>query len=652
MTAMTSTDFEVLTNDARSTASWNVVEGSVSGLQAEVALERDVMAFPADDVKAVLSVVAPRVDDSHRAPLRLVAVLDKSGSMNGEKIRLVKQTMIFMLRYLSDKDALGVVEYGSDVKVVAPLTLCDQDGRTRLQHAIERIQISGQTNLSGGLIKGLELHKDNPRHVAAEAPKQPVKVGNTYRRMTPEEAKDKVERGEHFGHPEAAMPSDAERVHEWTMALRFAPEDQKLVKKVVFKLHETFRDPVVEVTTAPFELKRFGWGTFMVKVVIHLQDGRQVETSHMLCFDKPETFRTVLLPLRSPEATGRSESFWGLCGKSSTDQGSEFTVETREFLVETREAVVRSTFLFTDGHANMGITKTEDLCQAASGLLGELKEYKSSISTFGFGADHNADMLRCLADTTTDGTYSHVESEDQIAEAFGEALGGLLSTTHQNVSLMLQLAPNVTFSRAYSSFKPTVEHGVVTLELGDLFSEERRDILVSLRLPDSTSAEGRLEAIGRLEARGFSVISKRSETSSKAVMIERRAVVEKSQMNHQVELHWNRYVTNEALENARMVADRGDLKQAREILDAASVTLGASPLVINGDPICLGLLSDLQDCLGDLQHRDDYFQKGSKKMAMIQGMHAKQRATHGANTSMYTNAVMKEYRAAFKMGIA
>jgi len=115
-----------------------------SPLYPQVALERDVMAFPADDVKAVLSVVAPRVDDSHRAPLRLVAVLDKSGSMNGEKIRLVKQTMIFMLRYLSDKDALGVVEYGSDVKVVAPLTLCDQDGRTRLQHAIERIQISGQ----------------------------------------------------------------------------------------------------------------------------------------------------------------------------------------------------------------------------------------------------------------------------------------------------------------------------------------------------------------------------------------------------------------------------------------------------------------------------------------------------------------------------
>ena len=137
--------------------------------------------------------------------------------------------------------------------------------------------------------------------------------------------------------------------------------------------------------------------------------------------DLPHRAAAIAQPLKQQVEVSR---FGALCGKSSTDQGSEFTVETREFLVETREAVVRSTFLFTDGHANMGITKTEDLCQAASGLLGELKEYKSSISTFGFGADHNADMLRCLADTTTDGTYSHVESEDQIAEVFGEALGG------------------------------------------------------------------------------------------------------------------------------------------------------------------------------------------------------------------------------------
>ena len=45
-----------------------------------------------------------------------------------------------------------------------------------------------------------------------------------------------------------------------------------------------------------------------------------------------------------------------------------------------------------------------------------------------------------LAKDTSDGTYSHVESEDMIAEAFGEALGGLLSTTHQSHRLQLEMS--------------------------------------------------------------------------------------------------------------------------------------------------------------------------------------------------------------------
>ena len=84
-----------------------------------------------------------------------------------------------------------------------------------------------------------------------------------------------------------------------------------------------------------------------------------------------------------------------------------------------------------DGLANEGIRDTAGICSAATNMLTELRNCRSTISTFGFGANHNAEMLRQLADTA-EGTYSHVESEDQIAEAFGEALGGLLSTTHQH----------------------------------------------------------------------------------------------------------------------------------------------------------------------------------------------------------------------------
>mmetsp|Transcript_43719 Transcript_43719/g.81562 ORF Transcript_43719/g.81562 Transcript_43719/m.81562 type:complete len:656 (-) Transcript_43719:233-2200(-) len=653
----TTASYEVVTNDAQSTLDgWSVVEGSGTAaeagedrLRAEVALERDVVPFAAGELKAVLSVVAPHGNegnDDKQAPLHLVAVLDKSGSMGGEKIRLVKQTMVFMLRYLSERDSLGIVEYGSDVKVAAPLTRCDSDGRARLKQAIERIQINGQTNLSGGLLKGLELHKTKPQHAGSSAGpmQQAVQVGNTYKRLPDQEAELRAARGEHFGRSDMPMPSDAERVHEWTMALRFArPEEQSLVKKVVFQLHETFRDPVVEVTTPPFELTRMGWGTFEVHATLYLHDGRELKVSHMLSFDRPETFRTVLLPLVQPQQSSGAwqERFWDLCGSSSADASGELNLP----------AVVRSTFLFTDGHANMGCKDTAGICAAASAMLRELGGCKSSISTFGFGSDHNADMLQQLADAG-EGTYSHVQSEDQIAEAFGEALGGLLSTTHQNVSLCLQLAPGVSLARAYTTFPvvPEADNRVV-VEVGDLFAEERRDILVSLNLPADTNES--LRAIGGLEVRGFSVLKTRSESQSKALMLERRDQAEAVEAHEQVQRHWNRHVTNEALEKARAAAGKGNLKEAQVIIDAATNTLGSSALVQRGDAVSLGLLSDLQECRADLSHQDQYMHVGSKKMAMMQAMHSKQRAANGVDMSVeYSNMKMKSTRAAFKMSIA
>merc|ERR1719254_251947 len=111
-------------------------------------------------------------------------------------------------------------------------------------------------------------------------------------------------------------------------------------------------------------------------------------------------------------ATGHEERF----GARATEQE------------DTEMAVVRSTFLFTDGLANVGITKSDELCSAAQALLGELAGRRCSVSTFGFGADHNADLLQGLAEVGS-GIYSYVDSEDRIGEAFGEALGGLLSTT-------------------------------------------------------------------------------------------------------------------------------------------------------------------------------------------------------------------------------
>lgn len=322
---------------------------------------------------------------------------------------------------------------------------------------------------------------------------------------------------------------------------------------------------------------------------------------------------------------------------------------------EEEAGVVRSTFLFTDGLANVGITQPEELCAVAQAALGELGDRRSSFSTFGFGKDHNADLLQRLAELG-EGIYSYVEDQDKIGEAFGEALGGLLSTTHQNVCLSLDLAPGVGFSQAFTSFP--VEGPVagdvagartVRVDIGDLFAEERRDILVSLILPDA-AAEGP-QVLGQLRSRGFSVLARRTEVADPvSLTVERRADADLEGPCHmQVERHRNRHLATEALEAGRAAAQGGDLKGARRLLMAALEGLSASPLTVQGDAVCVGLLTDLNECVADLEHEQRYREYGSKKMNCMMGAHMKQRSCFGQDFSeQYSNVQMRSMKAAFK----
>lgn len=603
-------------------------------LRLEVATERPFAAASATQFQAVLSIVAPPDTTQVRAPLRLVAVLDKSGSMQGEKLRLVAQTMRFMLQHLSERDALGLVEYDTRVNVLAPLTRCDVDGRQRLEQALGKLRAGSQTNLSGGLLRGFELHSEGVRETTAAPPMQRLCFGNTYRRLSEEEARTRASDG--VGPP----PAGYERIHEWTMELRFeSSEDAARVQRVVYKLHPTFAQPVVDGGEAPaFRLSRLGWGTFPLGATLHLDDGRILELEHELSFERRENFKTLVLPLRIPGAPSALDAD---APQADADD----------------MAAVRSTFLFTDGLANHGITKTEDICAAVSGALAELGERQCSLSTFGFGADHSADLLQGLADAGS-GIYSYVENEDMIGTAFGEALGGLLSTTHQNVRLSLDLLPGTSFLRAHTSYSVSTSGGdgggqVLTVELEDLFADERRDILVDLALPVA-AAEGP-QHLGSLRARGFSVFERRSEEVAPLdLVVERRAdlgAIEEEKRHPQVERHRNRGIMTDALAAARNVARNGDLAGARQCLESASEALGRSPLTLRGDAACLGFVADVHECRADLRSREEYIEKGSKKMACMQGSHSKQRVCGGQSFSAaYRNATTRSVGEAFSKG--
>jgi putative Ca2+/H+ antiporter (TMEM165/GDT1 family) len=72
---------------------------------------------------------------SERAPLDVVAVIDRSGSMSGE-LHLVKQTLKFMISKLGDHDQLSIVAFGSRATVELELTKMTATGMSH--HYISR----------------------------------------------------------------------------------------------------------------------------------------------------------------------------------------------------------------------------------------------------------------------------------------------------------------------------------------------------------------------------------------------------------------------------------------------------------------------------------------------------------------------------------
>ena len=89
-------------------------------------------------------------DSFQRAPVTIVAVVDKSGSMGGEPLDLAKEAMLLTLDSLREGDRMGVVQYGSTTDVVIDVSDVGKD-RKAIRKAIEGIYSSGSTAMEAGL---------------------------------------------------------------------------------------------------------------------------------------------------------------------------------------------------------------------------------------------------------------------------------------------------------------------------------------------------------------------------------------------------------------------------------------------------------------------------------------------------------------------
>ncbi len=125
-------------------------------MQVNAHADVDVVAVEQDDrVTVMLELVAPTAQTHGPRPAATVqVVLDRSGSMHGERLDAAKEALVRLVDRLDPTDRFGVVAFDDEVQVVVPAGgLTDKHAA---RHAIASLASGGMTNLSGGLLRGMQ----------------------------------------------------------------------------------------------------------------------------------------------------------------------------------------------------------------------------------------------------------------------------------------------------------------------------------------------------------------------------------------------------------------------------------------------------------------------------------------------------------------
>ncbi|CDY52708.1 BnaC09g54360D [Brassica napus] len=249
------------------------------------------------------------------------------------------------------------------------------------------------------------------------------------------------------------------------------------------------------------------------------------------------------------------------------------------------------------------------------------------VHAFGFGADHDASLMHSIAENSG-GTFSFIESETVIQDAFAQCIGGLLSVMVQELRVKIECVHPMLKIGSVKAGSYRFDSRTGSIEVGDLYAEEERNFLVNLDVP---VLDGVLDTMSLLKVGCVYRDPVTKETvdlsNSGEVKILRPVLEGRPVVSVEVDRQKIRLRAAEAISEARVLAERGDLTGAVSVLETCRGVLSETVSGRAGDALCVSLCAELKETQERMASRQVYESSGRAYVLAGLSSHSWQRAT-------------------------
>jgi len=487
-----------------------------------------------------------------------ICVLDTSGSMDGDRISLVRKSVRRLVRGVQSQDRVAIIEFNTQINVLLPLTDMDDNGKEKAKRIIKNMTASGGTNLSGGLLKGMEL-------VSSRVERREVcsillftdGEANIGIRDTPgilRAAEDamgmpKIQNTVPRGDPELW---NVDEVLQWLVSIEMDfPNLVAKFQELKIDGQILMHDITEETLGEDLEMRRIHWPKFL----------REIE-------------------------------------------------KLREGELQKNTAPVSNPLACT-------------------------------IHAFGYGMDHNSDLLTKLS-RRFDGMYYYIKDGDAVKEGFATCLGGLMATVGTNIQLSM-IPINCKGLTVLSDQSTTMNKKEIIVSVGDIQSEEERCIMFKFDLPKAKENAGQLAYI-HIILTYMNTISKRSDTLGTRLVVTRGSRT--TERDVLLDAHHNRIITSKALTKADGLGKHGLMTDAREVLQRVIEEVQGS--VSGNNNISKALIADLESTMKGYRNVAVYENWGRHFGQQAGYCHEVQRCANAKIQPQYANANQYEVFADFE----